>query len=48
MATVTKLATIPHNSAVLDGFGEVNFWDSDQVVARTDRPAAEIMREIMT
>ena len=48
MAAVTKLAAIPDGSGVLDGFGEVNFWDSYCVAARTDRDAAEIMREIMT
>ncbi len=48
MKAVTKLTAIPDGSGVLNGFGEVNFWDSYQVVARTDRPAAEVMREIMT
>ena len=47
MATVTKLAAIPDGSGVLDGFGEMSFWDSYRVAARTNQPAAEIMREIM-
>jgi hypothetical protein len=48
MEAVTKLAAIPGGSGVLNGFGEVNFGDTYQIVARTDRSAAEIMREIMT
>ncbi|MDR2968944.1 MAG: DUF2867 domain-containing protein [Tannerellaceae bacterium] len=47
MKTVTKLTAIPENSAVLDGFGEVHFHDTYQIVAKTDKSAAEISKELM-
>ncbi|MDR1699902.1 MAG: DUF2867 domain-containing protein [Lachnoclostridium sp.] len=48
MGAVTKRAAIPDGSGILDGFGDVNFWDSYCVAARTDQSPAEIMRKIMT
>lgn len=47
MKAVIKLAAIPHNSAVLDGFDEVHFHDAYQIFAKTDKGIAEISNEIM-
>jgi hypothetical protein len=47
MSKITKLTTIPQASTILDGFGEVHFSDTYQIAARSDKPAAEIARELM-
>jgi predicted mannosyl-3-phosphoglycerate phosphatase (HAD superfamily) len=46
MKKVVKLTAIPENSAVLDGFGEVHFHDTYQIAVRTDKPAAEVAKEM--
>jgi hypothetical protein len=47
MKKITKLKAIPEASTVLDGFGEVHFHDTYQITAATEKPAAEVAKELM-
>jgi hypothetical protein len=47
MKVVRKLTAIPESSAILNGFGDVHFHDIYQIVANTDKSAAEISKELM-
>jgi hypothetical protein len=45
--TTKKLPTIPEDSTVADGFGEVHFCDAYQIAMQTDRSAVEIIRRLI-
>ncbi|MDR2937116.1 MAG: DUF2867 domain-containing protein [Rikenellaceae bacterium] len=47
MKAERKPTTIPENSAILDGFGEMHFHDTYQISAKTDKSAAEISNGLM-
>ncbi len=47
MKEVKKLNIIPENSAVLNGFGRVDYQDTYQIEKTTDKSVEEISKELM-
>jgi hypothetical protein len=47
MRKIIKLSTIPKKSLILNGFSKVDYYDSYQISAKTEKSAEEISKELL-